>query len=49
MGRVHKLEEDQEKTQRWVDKTVAWAMGVCFGGGALITVLVTIIINHVKK
>lgn len=45
LGDFKYLKKEFYKLKAWRDKTVAWALGVSFGGGALITFLITILIK----
>jgi hypothetical protein len=49
IGDFNVLKAKFYELKNWKDKTVAWAIGVAFGGGALITVLITLLINSLQK
>ncbi len=48
IGRVADLETETEIIKTWRDKTIAWAIGFSFGGGALVSVLITLLLTHKK-
>jgi hypothetical protein len=43
MGEVKKMKARLFKIENWKDKTVAWAIGVSFGGGALTAFVAAVI------
>lgn len=45
VGDVHKISREVKDLQHWRIRTVAWAVGVAFGGGALTTFVLTVILK----
>lgn len=48
IGDVRKLKIRITQLERWKEKTMAWALGVAFGGGSLITWVIATILNSKK-
>ena len=48
MGTVQTLKNQVYKLIDWKNRTVAWAIGVSFGGGALIAFIITTILDRKK-
>lgn len=48
IGKVNHMEDRLGKLIDWKNKTVAWAIGVSFGGGALVAFIIAIILEKHK-
>lgn len=46
IGEVRFLKAELYKLKDWKSRTMAWALGVSFGGGALLAFISTIVFKH---
>lgn len=45
IGELRQIKRRVYDLENWKNKTVAWALGVSFGGGALVAFIIAIILN----
>lgn len=49
IGDFRKIKQTVYKLVTWKEKTVSWAMGLSFGGGAAVAVIIALIVNAIKN